>query len=135
MTRIVSLSAALAAFVLAPAALADDAGEAETIKSDGNIGGTPAKLVSFDGEHKFLKTSTRLRVWRPEVGFTIKVSAEGNPTDCELTHKFRRTYVNKTLCEVLMEHHQFEPAHDASGMPTEGSYTARLNYLDLRAKQ
>ncbi len=133
MTRIVSLSAALAAFVFTPAAMADEVDEPEVVKA--SMGdGSPVKLVSFDGEKVFLKTSRRLRVWRPEVAYTIKVNAEGDATECELTHKFRRTYVNKKLCEVLLDHHEFEPAHNASGMPIASSYTARLNYLEMRAK-
>lgn len=134
MTRIVSLSAVLAAFVFTPAAMADEVDEPKVIEA--SVGdASPVKLVSFDGEKVFLKTSRRLRIWRPEVGFTIKVNADGDATECELTNKFRRTYVNKKLCEVLMAHHEFEPAHNASGMPIASSYTAHLNYVEMRDKE
>ncbi|WP_298465827.1 hypothetical protein [uncultured Erythrobacter sp.] len=181
MTRILSLSAALAALTLSSAAMADsgpekdmeeateelakaaakvaeatlemvnteevvEAAVASALAAEGfavpetpDAPGvpatpTPVKLVSFDGEQKFLKTSTRLRVWRANVGYTLTINSEGEVTDCELTEKFRRTYVNQKLCEVLTDHHEFEPARDETNMPVEGHYTSRLVYLDMRDK-
>lgn len=95
----------------------------------------PARLIEFTGDREFLKESSRLRVWRGEVGYTIEVDAAGTPIDCKLTEKFRMNYVNAKLCEVLLKHHSFEPAQDASGAPVEGSYEGRLNYLEMRAKE
>jgi hypothetical protein len=95
----------------------------------------PARLIEFTGDREFLKESSRLRVWRGEVGYTIEVDAAGTPVDCHLTEKFRMNYVNDKLCEVLMRHHSFEPAQDASGAPVGGSYEGRLNYLEMRAKE
>jgi hypothetical protein len=43
-------------------------------------------------------------------------------------------YVNEKLCEVLLKHHTFEPALDASGAATEGSYEGRLNFMEMREK-
>jgi hypothetical protein len=94
----------------------------------------PVRLVSFDGERELLKTSSRLRVWRGELGFVLSVDAAGTPTGCELTEKFRMTYVNDKLCEVLIAHHTFEPALDASGAAVEGSYEGRLNFMEMRDK-
>ena len=94
----------------------------------------PARLIEFTGDREFLKESSRLRVWRGEVGYTLEVDAAGQPIDCELAEKFRMNYVNDKLCEVLMKHHSFEPAQDASGAPVEGSYEGRLNFVDIRAK-
>nr|WP_298927139.1 hypothetical protein [uncultured Erythrobacter sp.] len=95
----------------------------------------PVKLVEFDGEFEVLKTSRRLRVWRSHLAYTIKVDADGKPTGCELTDGFRRTYVKKKLCDVLVKHHTFEPARDESDAPVEGTYTARLSYMDMRNAQ
>jgi hypothetical protein len=94
----------------------------------------PVRLVSFDGERELLKTSSRLRVWRGDLGYTLEVDAAGTPTECKLTEEFRMTYVNTKLCEVLLQHHTFEPALDASGAPVEGSYEGRLNFMELREK-
>lgn len=94
----------------------------------------PVRLVEFTGDREFLKESSRLRVWRGEVGYTLEVDAEGTPVDCELAEKFRMNYVNDKLCEVLMKHHNFEPAQDASGAPVEGSYEGRLNFMEIRQK-
>jgi hypothetical protein len=94
----------------------------------------PARLIEFTGDREFLKESSRLRVWRGEVGYTLEVDAAGTPVDCELAEKFRMNYVNDKLCEVLMKHHSFEPAQDSSGAPVEGSYEGRLNFMDIRNK-
>lgn len=94
----------------------------------------PARLIEFTGNREFLKASSRLRVWRGEVGYTLEVNATGTPTDCKLADEFRMTYVNAKLCEVLMKHHSFEPALDAAGAPVEGSYKGRLNYVEMQEK-
>lgn len=94
----------------------------------------PAKLISFDGEREFLKSASRLRVWRSQVEYTLAVDSSGAPTDCQLTEEFRMNYVNDKLCEVLMKYHTFEPAQDASGTPVEGSYDGRLNFQEIRQK-
>lgn len=122
--------AALAA--LAPPALADDKAQ-----NDGTARSKvkPARLVEFTGTREFLKESARLKVWRGEVGYTLAVDAAGTPTDCEIADRFRMNYVNDKLCEVLMKHHSFEPAQDASGTAVEGSYEGRLNFLEMREKE
>ncbi len=137
MNRILSLSAAVAALTFTPAAMADDADDAAIVKAavPASAAVTPAKLVSFDGEQEFLKTSTRLRIWRADVGYTLTVAADGTVTKCQLLEKFRRTYVKKRLCQVLVAHHEFEPALDAADMPVESEYTSRLVYLDMRSKK
>ncbi len=138
MTRFVSLSAAMAAFVLTPAAMAEDPMEAEVIEAAATTDDSEpgkARLIRFDGEQEFLKASTRLRIWRADVGYTLTVGADGTVTECELLEKFRRTYVKKRLCQILVAHHEFEPARDAAEMPVESHYTSRLVYLDMREKK
>lgn len=122
-----ALAAAAAALFLSPAAMAQEAG---AVTGQGE--GSPVRLVSFDGSWQFLKTSSRLRIMRSAVDYTLTVDAAGEVTGCKLTQEFRRTYINERLCDVLIEHHTFEPAHDPSGAAVEGSYTARLVYADLR---
>jgi len=142
MIRIVSLSAAMAAFVLTPAAMAEDPMEAELIEAAASAEADAeefepgkARLISFDGEQEFLKASTRLRIWRADVGYTLTVGTDGTVTKCQLLEKFRRTYVKKRLCQVLVAHHEFEPAVDEADMPVESHYTSRLVYLDMRDKK
>jgi hypothetical protein len=123
--------AVLIALVSSPAAFANDEPGDGTARSKVK----PVRLVSFDGDREFLQTSSRLRVWRPEVAYTLSVDPAGTPTDCQLAERFRMNYVNDKLCEVLLKHHTFEPALDASGTPVEGTYDGRLNYLEMREKQ
>ena len=92
----------------------------------------PAKLVAFDGAHDFMKLSRRLRVWREAVDLDMKVDATGEATECEVVQAFRKTYINKKLCEVAMAHHKFEPARNAQNEAVEGMYRAHLVYADLR---
>ncbi len=130
MKKLLLSAAILFALGAAPAVQAeDDAGDG-TARSKVK----PVRLVSFDGEREFLKTSSRLRVWRGEVSYTLEVDAAGTPTECKLTEEFRMNYVNDKLCEVLLKHHTFEPAVDASGAATGGSYEGRLNFLEIREK-
>lgn len=124
------LVAAAAAMFLSPAAMAQESASAGKVQEDG---ATPVKLVSFDGGWDFLKTSKRLRIMRSAVDYTLTVDEAGAVTECRLKDEFRRTYINERLCDVLIKHHTFEPAQDASGTAVPGSYTARLVYADLRA--
>ncbi|WP_108791156.1 hypothetical protein [Erythrobacter sp. Alg231-14] len=91
----------------------------------------PVQLVSWDGDFEFMKTSRRLRIWRSHIAYNLTVDAEGNATGCELTETFRMRRVSDSLCAVLMEHHTFEPAHDESGTPVAGEYSARLAYAEM----
>ncbi|MBU7580199.1 MAG: hypothetical protein KAF27_06970 [Porphyrobacter sp.] len=132
MKTALTLSAfATLAFLAAPA-LADDAKANEgTARSRVK----PARLIEFTGNREFLKESSRLRVWRGEVGYTLSVNAAGTPIECKLTEEFRMNYVNSKLCEVLLRTHSFEPAQDASGTAVAGTYEGRLNYLEMREKE
>lgn len=112
-------------------AVADDAGAGSTARANGK----PVRLIEFTGNREFLKTSTRLRVWRGDVGYTLEVDAAGMPTDCQILDEFRMKYVNDKLCEVLLKHHTFEPAQDATGAAVDGSYKGHLNYVELREKE
>ena len=131
MKNVLTSTAVLFSLVCAPAVHAEDQAGDGTARSKVK----PVRLIAFDGAREFLKTSTRLRVWRGEVGYTLEVDAAGTPTDCELTERFRKNYVNDKLCEVLLKHHSFEPALDASGTPVEGSYEGLINYQELRDKE
>ncbi len=128
--RFSALFAACAVVCMPVAAAANDGQGDGTARSKVK----PARLIEFTGDREFLKASSRLRVWRSDVGYTLEVNAAGAPTECALTERFRMTYVNDKLCEVLMKHHSFEPALDAAGTPVEGSYEGRLNYLELQEK-
>lgn len=124
------LSALASLAVLAAPAWAD--GQEENAAPQGAA--RPARLIAFTGEQELLKESSRLRVWRSDLDYTLAVDPAGRPTHCELTVKFRMSYVNDRLCSVLLRTHSFEPAHDASGAAIEGTYAGHLNYLEMRAK-
>jgi hypothetical protein len=134
MNRLAMLPAAFLALALSPAALAkDDAGEMVQHSASGEATGeAPVRLVSWDGDFELMKTSRRMRVWRSHLAYRLTVDAEGNVTGCELTESFRLKHVTDSLCDVLSEHHHFEPAQNAAGEPVEGSYSSRIAYADVR---
>lgn len=137
MNRIITMAGIATALTLAPAALASTetvVGHVEGAENAVEMGATPVQLVSWDGDFEFLKTSRRLRIWRAHIDYRMTVDADGNATACELTEAFRRSYVNKTLCEVLMENHVFAPATDETGTAVEGSYSSRLSYVEIRER-
>lgn len=124
------IAAILFALGAAPAVQAGDEAGDGTARSKVK----PVRLVSFDGQREFLKTSSRLRVWRDAVSYRLEVDAAGAPTECKLTEEFRMNYVNDKLCEVLLKHHTFAPAVDAAGVAVAGHYEGRLSYRELREK-
>lgn len=126
MLRYSLLPAAAAAFVLTPAAMAEQPGDASAANE-----GTPVKLVEWDGDFELMKVSRRMRVWRTHLAYKLDVDPQGNVTNCELTETFRMRRVTDTLCEVLSDHHTFEPALDANGRPVAGTYSARISYQDV----
>lgn len=132
MPRLSSLVFAALALVSAaqPAsALGPGAGTAQ--EEEGPRG---VRLVRFDGGQEFLHASSRLRIWRAEVGYRIEVDAAGKATSCTIVEKFRRTYINMKLCEVLLEHHTFAPALNAASEPIAGTYEHSLSFSELRAE-
>ena len=92
----------------------------------------PAKLIEFDGGADFLRVSQRLRVIREAVQVDLTGGEQGEPTDCEVSNRFRKTYVNLELWKVVMAHYHFEPARNAQNETVEGSYRARLSYAEIR---
>ena len=129
MTRLPSLAILATALAIGTPAWADTASQ-----DMAPAAGTPVKLVEFDGGWELLKTSSQLRVWRSNLDYSIAVDADGKATDCAITDEFRRAYVNKKLCSVLVKSHTFEPARDATNMPVAGTYTGSVSYMDLRAR-
>lgn len=129
MTRFL-LPALVLALGSAHAAQAEDSAGIDSIAMDKS---RAAKLVEFDGAQKLLTTAKRLRIWRAAISYRLTVDAEGKPTECEMTQAFRRNFVNSSLCNILVEHHAFEPALDTAGTPIAGSYSNSLTYKDLRA--
>lgn len=83
-------------------------------------------LVSFDGGAELVRTASSLGLTRQRLGFALAVSDTGQITDCRLSRNFRRAIVKKSLCEILTEHHEFEPAINAAGDPVRGVYDGEL---------
>lgn len=128
MIRPAMLLAASAAIFLTPAAMARDDAAVSHAASEAR----PVQLVSWDGDFELMKESQRMRIWRSHIAYRLTVDAQGKVTDCEMTEAFRMRRINDSLCDILSEHHTFEPALDADGNPVEGSYSATMSYADIR---
>jgi hypothetical protein len=113
------------------ARIVDLRAEADAVAAAQATGEMPVQLVSWDGDFELMKASRRMRIWRSHIAYNLSVDAEGKATGCELTETFRMRRISDTLCEVLIAHHTFEPANDASGTPIAGEYSARIAYADV----
>lgn len=60
------------------------------------------------------------------LGYTLAVDETGQPTDCELSRKFRSPYTVKALCKELMATTTLEPARDAQGNAVAGTYEGEV---------
>lgn len=58
--------------------------------------------------------------------YTLAVDEGGQPTDCELSRKFRSPFTVKELCKELMATTTLEPARDAQGNAVSGSYKGEV---------
>ena len=103
----------------------------EQVEDASDTAAMPVQLVSWDGDFELMKTSRRMRIWRSHIAYSLTVDSQGNATDCELTETFRMRRVSLRLCDVLMEHHTFEPAIDETGTAVEGTYSSRISYQEV----
>lgn len=119
------IAVGLAAMLGAPALAADDpsAAPAPVIQAP-----TPPRLIAFDGLHELTGVSARLGMLAQQLDYTIEVAADGSPTGCKVSRKFRSPLVNKQLCEVLTRRSRFEPARDAWGTAVGGTYIGRITF-------
>ena len=86
------------------------------------------QLIAFDGQHELAGTAARLGMLTQVLEFSLVVGADGVPTDCALARKFRSPTVSRQLCDILMRRSRFQPAVDASGNPTSGTYRSRIDF-------
>lgn len=95
----------------------------------------PPRLIAFDGAEELGNTAARLGIMTQVMEFSIAVGADGVPTDCALTRKFRSATVPRQLCEVVLRSARFAPAVDPAGNRAEGTYSGRIDYRSLITRQ
>ncbi|MFM7404319.1 MAG: hypothetical protein ACKO1N_09585 [Erythrobacter sp.] len=86
------------------------------------------KLIAFDGLRELGSVASRVGMLAQRLDDTLEVGADGVPSRCTLSRKFRSQLVTKQLCDVLMRRMRFEPARDAWGTPVNGTHTGRINF-------
>jgi protein TonB len=60
------------------------------------------------------------------LGYTVTVAADGAVTDCTLSRKFRRAFINAQLCKAVAGSAQFAPARDAQGNAVASTYKGEV---------
>jgi hypothetical protein len=115
----------VAAALVTPLASAQDAEPAQSAAIQRPTG---PRLISFDGLRELTGVASRVGMLAQRLDFTLEVGADGVPTGCTLSRRFRSPLVAKQLCEVLVRRSRFEPARDAWGTAVNGSYVGRINF-------
>lgn len=62
------------------------------------------------------------------VGVRVTVTAQGRATNCQVTASSGSPDLDQAACQGMERYAQFNPALDAGGNPTEGSYSTRITY-------
>lgn len=62
------------------------------------------------------------------VGVRVTVTPDGRATGCSVTASSGSTILDQAACTGMERYSRFEPALDAAGKPTTGSYTTRITY-------
>lgn len=62
------------------------------------------------------------------VAFMLAVSADGVPTECNVTTSSGSPSLDTGTCALLLQRARFTPARDAAGQPTSGVFRSRINW-------
>lgn len=62
------------------------------------------------------------------VGVRVTVTAQGRATGCQVTASSGHSDLDQAACQGMERYAQFNPALDAAGNPTEGSFSTRIVY-------
>jgi periplasmic protein TonB len=62
------------------------------------------------------------------VGVRVTVTAEGRATGCSVTASSGSSILDQAACAGMERYARFDPALDAAGNPTSGSYATRITY-------
>lgn len=62
------------------------------------------------------------------VGVRVTVTAQGRAANCQVTASSGSPDLDQAACQGMERYAQFNPALDAGGNPTEGTYSTRITY-------
>ena len=62
------------------------------------------------------------------VGVRVTVTAQGRAANCQVTASSGSPDLDTAACQGMERYAQFNPALDAGGNPTEGTYSTRITY-------
>lgn len=87
--------------------------------------GQAPELVEIDYKTLY-RRMMQLGMVTQVLGYMLAVDEAGQPTDCELSRKFRSPYTTKALCKELIATTTFEPARDVQGNAVAGTYEGEV---------
>jgi protein TonB len=62
------------------------------------------------------------------VGFLLTIGPDGLPTKCEVIQSSGNADLDNTTCIVLLQRARFNPATDANGNPTNGTFRSTIRW-------
>ena len=62
------------------------------------------------------------------VEFLLTIGVDGAPTDCVVTNSSGSSSLDSASCRIMMERARFQPAKNAAGKATVGTYTSRITW-------
>jgi protein TonB len=63
-----------------------------------------------------------------DVRFVLTIGADGVPTQCEISASSGNADLDGTTCTLMLQRARFNPATDANGRPTHGTYTSSVRW-------
>jgi hypothetical protein len=124
----------ISAFRLAALSTALVASLASAMPATGTASRGPT-LVAFDGAEELGNTAARLGIMTQMMEFNVAVGADGVPTGCTMTRKFRSATVPRQLCDVVVREARFAPAVDAAGNPASGTYRGQIGFRSVITRE
>jgi len=81
----------------------------------GGDGFTPARKITKIPDREYRRISAMSGMRRGSVGLSIRVGADGTPSNCRTARSSGNAGVDALMCQLTMEYVRFRPARDPQG--------------------
>ena len=78
--------------------------------------------------HEAYPDEARQAGWEGVVGVRVTVSVLGRAEDCTVTRSSGHAILDDTACRSMVKYARFDPALDAKGQPTPGTFSTNITY-------
>lgn len=83
-------------------------------RGGGGAGFTPARRISKIPDREYRRLAAT-GIQSGSVGVTIKVDADGTPSNCRIARSSGDRSIDALMCQLTLRHVRFEPARDPAG--------------------